>query len=213
MKRPVRGSGGSSNSKLLSSTTPPSLSPSTLEELNRVLNAKSQWQQATPVLASAGGHFEIISSADDVGSLHLNASRPAIAADDLGDEAELDRLKLTIQRITSIQQSPLVLVAGFGADRPARSAAASKLRRDLEGMGAIFVERPQDANMPEKLAAFLEREYAPDLLAIAAARMPLPPMTIRADVDIAPYLEPRPDIPGDHYFLSHHRPSAAGKKP
>jgi hypothetical protein len=210
MKRPARGTAaGTSGTKLAATPAVANgLSPSALKQLDRVLKNK---QRAGQVCSH---HFQVISAINDIASLPTGPStiRPAIAAGNLRDEAELIRLTPIVEQIAALQKRPLILVAGLDANRTAHTAGGNTLRHALENFGAVFIERPLDAASPEALAAFLEREYSPDATVVEAVLVPLPRVRVLENHDITPYLQPRPAVAGDHYFLSHQTPIPGQKK-
>ena len=149
-------------------------------------------------------HFHIVTAAAGIPT----GLRPALVASDVREIDELRRLQPLVEAIIS-QAHPTILVAGLNTNRPCRTVEARVLRNHLTDLGAVFVERPADATTPAKVAAFLDREYAPDEETIAAALQPQAPITPLIGHDLSPYLEP-PPIEGDQYFLSHHPASKKG---
>ena len=212
MKRHSRANSSAASSATRFFENPPVTGPSAsaIEDLQRVLKKGARAQPPAPI---AEQRFQVIAELSDAELPPSDRVRLAIVAGNLREEAELKRLKPTVERLASPPggRSPFLLVAGLNADRVARTAVASELRRTLEDLGAVFVERPPEADTAESLGAFLEREYAPDEAFVAAALAPPPPITVLEDQDITPYLQARPDIAGDRYFLSH-KPASELKK-
>ena len=210
MKRPIRTSDAVSSSAKSSGTTKLSsalatplngLSPAALRQLERVV--KNPPTASFPSKTSTH-HFQVISTLEEAHLVQTGSRSIAVAAGSLRDEAELLRLRPIVEWIASLERDPYIMVTSVDADRVLRTAAASSLRRAMEQLGAVFFERPADADSPEALAEFLDREYTPDEAAIAAALAPLPPIKRLKNHDITPYLQPRPgDFAGDQYFLSH----------
>lgn len=193
MKRPVRGSGGGSGE------SPTKLSGRLGSKHSTALFREYQRISQRPA------SFHLIDRPIDVTAL-LGGTRPAIAAGDLRDERELIRLNSLMEQLTAdapVDKRPPVLVAGRDAHKPPRSAIASRLRRSLEDRGAVFIERPADADTAAALVAFLEREYAPDAAAVAVGLNPIAPISVLPEHNVVPYLQPRPGTQGDQYFLSH----------
>ena len=150
-------------------------------------------------------HFHIVTAAAGLPT----GLRPALVASDVREIDELRRLQPLIEAISQTQAHTTILVAGLNTNRPCRTVEARVLRNHLTDLGAVFVERPADATTPAKVAAFLDREYAPDEETIATALQPQAPITPLIGHDLSPYLEP-PPIEGDQYFLSHHPASKKG---
>ena len=193
MKRPVRGSGGGSGE------SPTKLSGRLGSKHSSAL--LREYQQISQRHAS----FHLIDGPIEATAL-LGGTRPAIAAGDLRDERELIRLGSLMEQLAAyapVDKRASILIAGRNAHKPPRSAIASRLRRSLEDRGAVFIERPADADTAAALVAFLEREYAADPTAVAVGLNPIAPISVLPEHDVTPYLQPRPGTEGDQYFLSH----------